>query len=185
MTLLGYPFTWLPLVIVFVVLPTILVPFVALVFGFLWAVAFLVVGLVAAVAAGSGLLAASRRDRRSQAGDEDVRARLGKEAMSAVGGYAGDFLLVSPVEGHPVGTLVQVSVSALHPTRLLLDFSADHQVLTDACVLLCGHTGALRLLEAGYTGPYIGRPRMAARRARTLPDGADVARPTTQPMQRN
>jgi hypothetical protein len=79
-----------------------------------------------------------------------------------VDGYAGDFSLATPVEGHPAGTQVQVTVSALHPSRLLLDFSDHQQVLTDACVLLCGHIGALELLELGYTGPLARRPRLAA-----------------------
>ena len=30
------------------------------------------------------------------------------------------------------------------------------------CVLLCGHIGALQLLELGYTGPLAKRPRLAA-----------------------
>jgi hypothetical protein len=77
-------------------------------------------------------------------------------------GYAGDFSLATPVEGHPAGTLVHVTVSVLHPSGLVLDFSNNHQVLTDACVLLCGHIGALELLELGYTGPLARRPRMAA-----------------------
>ncbi len=77
-------------------------------------------------------------------------------------GYAGHFSLATRVEGHPAGTLVQVTVSALDPSRLVLDFS-DHEVLTDACVLLCGSIGALVLLELGYTGPLIRRPRLAAR----------------------
>jgi hypothetical protein len=81
--------------------------------------------------------------------------------VNTVHGYAGDFPLAIPVEGHPAGTLVQVTVSALHPTRLVLDFSDHHQVLTDACVLLCGHIGALDLLELGYTGPLVRRPRLA------------------------
>jgi hypothetical protein len=76
--------------------------------------------------------------------------------------YAGDFSLATPVERHPAGTLVQVTVSALHPSKLVLDFSDRHQVLTDACVLLCGHIGALELLELGYTGPLVRRPRLAA-----------------------
>ena len=76
-------------------------------------------------------------------------------------GYAGDFSLAIPVEQHPSGTLVQVTVSALHPARLVLNFS-DHQVLTDACVLLCGHVGALKLLELGYTGPLVRRPGLTA-----------------------
>jgi hypothetical protein len=79
-----------------------------------------------------------------------------------VDGYAGDFPLVTPVEGHRAGTLVQVTVSALDPSRLVLDFSNDHQVLTDASVVLCGHIGALELLELGYTGPLARRPRLAA-----------------------
>jgi hypothetical protein len=81
-----------------------------------------------------------------------------------VDGYAGRFSLATPVEGRRAGTAVQVTVSAPDPSRLVLDFSDHHQVLTDACVLLCGHTGALELLELGYTGPLARRPRLAAAR---------------------
>ena len=77
-------------------------------------------------------------------------------------GYAGIFSLAGPVEGHPAGTLVQVTVSDLHLSRLMLAFSNHHQVLTDACVLLCGSIGAVKLLELGYTGPLVRRPRLAA-----------------------
>jgi hypothetical protein len=56
--------------------------------------------------------------------------------------------------------MVQVTVSALHPSRLVLDFSDHHQALTDACLLLCGHIGALELLELGYAGPLVRRPRL-------------------------
>lgn len=77
-------------------------------------------------------------------------------------GHAGEFSLATPVEGHPAGTLVQVTVSAAHPSRLALNFSDHHPVLTNACVLLCGHVGALELLELGYTGPLVRRPRLAA-----------------------
>jgi hypothetical protein len=87
-----------------------------------------------------------------------------------VDGHAGDFSLGTPVEEHPAGTLVQVTVSGLHPSRLMLDFS-DHQVLTDARVLLCGHIGALELLELGYTGPLVRRPRLAAREEARLHEG--------------
>jgi hypothetical protein len=97
-------------------------------------------------------------------GDSFLRRRreLDEKEVNTVDGYAGAFSLVTTVEGHPAGTLVQVTVSPLHPSRLVLDFSDDHQVLTDACVLLCGHIGALELLELGYTGPLIKRPRLAA-----------------------
>jgi hypothetical protein len=78
-----------------------------------------------------------------------------------VDGYAGDFSLASHVEEHRAGTLVRVTVSAPDPSRLVLDFSNHHQVLTDACVLLCGSIGALKLLELGYTGPLATRPRLA------------------------
>ena len=74
-------------------------------------------------------------------------------------GHAGSFSLVTPVEGHRAGTLVEVTVSA--PSRLLLNFSSHHQVLADACVLLCGHVGARVLLELGYTGPLVRRPQMS------------------------
>jgi hypothetical protein len=79
-----------------------------------------------------------------------------------VDGYAGLFSLAAPVERHPAGTLVEVTVSVPNPSRLVLDFSNHQQVLTDACVLLCGHIGALQLLELGYTGPLAKRPRLAA-----------------------
>lgn len=75
-------------------------------------------------------------------------------------GRPGLFSLAARVEGHPAGTLVQVTVSV--PSQLLLDSSNHQQVLTDACVLLYGHIGALALLELGYTGPLAGRPRLAA-----------------------
>jgi hypothetical protein len=48
------------------------------------------------------------------------------------------------------------------PSRLVLDSSNHQQVLTDACVLLYRHIGALALLELGYTGPLARRPRLAA-----------------------
>lgn len=76
-------------------------------------------------------------------------------------GYAGDFWLAIPVERHPSGTPVHVSVPARHPSRLVVRFSDEEQVLTDACVLLCGHIGALKLLELGYTGPLVKRPGLA------------------------
>ena len=38
-------------------------------------------------------------------------------------GHAGEFSLATPVEGHPAGTLVQVTVSAAHHLRLALNFS--------------------------------------------------------------
>ena len=65
-------------------------------------------------------------------------------------GHAGEFSLATPVEGHPAGTLVQVTVSAAHPSRLALNFSDHNPVLTNACALLCGHVGALELLKLGY-----------------------------------
>jgi hypothetical protein len=88
-----------------------------------------------------------------------------------VDGYAGRFALATQVEGHPAGTLVQVTVSALDPSRLLLDFSDDHEVLTDACVILCGSIGTLVLLERGYTGTLVRRPRLAAREEARLRGG--------------
>jgi hypothetical protein len=96
--------------------------------------------------------------------------------VSTVDVDAGGFFLATPVEGHLAETLVQVTVSADHPSQLALNFSDDHQVLTDACVLLCGHTGALKLAELGYTGPLAIRPRLAARSGSKLPDDADAAR---------
>jgi len=63
--------------------------------------------------------------------------------LNRVDGQAGEFSLATPVEGHPAGTPVQVTVSAAHPSRLALNFSDHHPVPTNACVLLCGHVGAL------------------------------------------
>jgi len=79
-----------------------------------------------------------------------------------VHGYAGDFSLATRVEGHPAETLVHVSVSALDASRLVLDFGRDHEVLKDACCLLCGSVGTRVLLELGYTGPLIRRPPLVA-----------------------
>ena len=104
--------------------------------------------------------------------------------MNRVDGHAGDFSLATPVGGHAAETLVQVTFSALHPSRLVLDFSDHHQVLTDACVLLCGHIGAVKLLELGYTGPLVRRPRLAGSARSKLPDGADAVSPTTELMHR-
>ena len=104
-------------------------------------------------------------------------------------GYAGDFCLAAGFDGEPAGTLVRVSVSALDRSRLVLRFSNDHEVMTDACVLLCGSVGELVLLELGYTGPLIRWPRLAAlERSRRHGDpvaaGADAAPAETQQMQR-
>jgi len=73
------------------------------------------------------------------------------------------FSLAGPVEGHGVGTPVHVTVCVSNHARLVLYFGDHHnRVVTDACVLLCGHVGALKLIELGYTGPLIRRPRLAA-----------------------
>ena len=71
------------------------------------------------------------------------------------------FLLAGPVEGHAVGALVHVTVCVPNHSRLVLDLGDHNKVVTDACVLLCGHTGALKLIELGYTGPFIRRPQLA------------------------
>jgi hypothetical protein len=104
--------------------------------------------------------------------------------VNTVDGDAGGFFLATSVEGHAAETLVQVTVSTDHPSQLALHFSDHHRVLTDACVLLCGLTGALKLLELGYTGPLAIRPRLAARSGPKPPDDADAARSTTAPMRR-
>jgi hypothetical protein len=80
--------------------------------------------------------------------------------MNGVAADAGEFSLAIAVEGRPAGTVVHVILSALHPSRLVLVFSDQHRVLSDACVLLCGHVGTLELLELGYTGPLVRRPRL-------------------------
>ena len=61
-----------------------------------------------------------------------------------------------------MGTLVHVTVCIPNHSQLVLDFGDHNQVVTDACVLLCGHIGALKLIELGYTGPLIRRPQLAA-----------------------
>ena len=94
-------------------------------------------------------------------------------------GYAGHFSLATAVEAHRVETLVQVTVSAGHPSRLVLDFTDHDSVLTDARVLLCGHIGAEELLELGYTGPIARRPRLAPFAPSTASRRADAVRPTT------
>ena len=71
-------------------------------------------------------------------------------------------MLATSVEGHAAETLVRVSVPALHRSRLVLQFT-DHEVQMDARVLLCGHIGAMKLQELGYTGPLPTRPRLAVR----------------------
>ena len=76
-------------------------------------------------------------------------------------GYAGSFELATRIETHLAGTLVHVSVSTADHARLVLDL-ADHEVLLDASVLLCGTIGARELLNHGYTGPLATRPRLAA-----------------------
>jgi hypothetical protein len=83
-----------------------------------------------------------------------------------MGGYAGLFSLVTPVQGHPAGTLVQVTVSAPQPSQLVLAFGNQHEVITDACVLLCGSIGTLVLRDLGYTGPLIMWPRLVTAPAR-------------------
>lgn len=80
--------------------------------------------------------------------------------MKAVGGYAGLFSLATPVEGHPAETLVQVTVSVADPSLLVLAFSNQHEVLTDARVLLCGSIGTLVLRDLGYSGQLVRRPRL-------------------------
>jgi len=88
-------------------------------------------------------------------------ARAARQLRPA-GGDAGFFSLAGHVEEHGVGTLVHVTVCVPNRSRLVLDFGGHDQVVTDACVLLCGHIGTRKLLELGYTGPLIRRPRLAA-----------------------
>ena len=104
-------------------------------------------------------------------------------------GDAGDFCLAAGLEGQPPGTLVRVTISALDRSRLVLHFSNHHDVQTDACVLLCGSVGELVLLELGYTGPLVRRPRLAARERAgryggVVPAGADAAHPGTEGIER-
>jgi hypothetical protein len=100
--------------------------------------------------------------------------------VDRVDGHAGDFSLATPVEGHPAGTVVQVTVSAAHPSQLSLNFSDRDPVLMNACVLLCGHIGALELLELGYTGPLVRRPRLAAIAPSNASHAADAGSHTTE-----
>jgi hypothetical protein len=104
--------------------------------------------------------------------------------VNRVDGHAGEFSLATPVEGHPAGTLVQVTVSAAHPSRLALNFSDHHPVLSNACALLCGHVGALELLELGYTGPLVRLPRLAAIAPSNASHAADAGSHTTELVHR-
>jgi hypothetical protein len=104
--------------------------------------------------------------------------------VNTLDGYAGHFSLATAVEAHPAETLVQVTVSALHPSRVALDFSDQKQVLTDARVLLCGHIGAVALVELGYTGPLAIRPELAAGARWKASRRADSERPATELMHR-
>jgi hypothetical protein len=99
--------------------------------------------------------------------------------VTTLDGYAGHFSLATAVEAHRAETLVQVTVSPRHPSRLALEFGDRRQVLTDARVLLCGHIGALELAELGYTGPLAMRPRLAAGERSKPSRLADPARPAT------
>jgi hypothetical protein len=77
-----------------------------------------------------------------------------------VDGYPGQFFLATVVEAHPAETLVRVTVLERQPSRLVLHFSDEEQVVADARVLLCGHIGAQELLQLGYTGPLATRPEL-------------------------
>ena len=99
-------------------------------------------------------------------------------------GHAGEFSLATPVEGHPAGTLVQVTVSEAHLSQLALNFSDHHPVLTNACALLCGHVGVLELLELGYTGPLVMRPRPAGVAPSNASHAADAGSHTTELVHR-
>ena len=145
MPALSYPFAWLSAAILLGVVASLVVPLFALV----GVVVVLVLALAAVAALGWGVVAA-------------LRAVSPVTQRKPVDGYVGLFALATPVEGHPVGTLVQVTVSAPNPSRLVLNFSNHHQALTDGYVLLCGSVGAVKLLELGYTGPLVRRPRLAA-----------------------
>ena len=99
-------------------------------------------------------------------------------------GNAGEFSLATPVEGHPAGTLVQVTVSEAHPSRIAPNFGDHQTVLTNAGAFLCGHVGAPVLLELGYTGPLVRRPRLAAVAPANAPHAADAGSHTTEPANR-
>jgi hypothetical protein len=113
------------------------------------------------------------------AGREKFEARLRREVIT-LDGYAGDFSLATSVDAHPAETLVRVTVSALQPSGLMLEFSDHQQVQTDARVLLCGHVGAEELLELGYTGPLAKRPRLAAREQSKASGRADPLHSPTE-----
>jgi hypothetical protein len=81
--------------------------------------------------------------------------------VNPLDGYAGHFSLATAVEAHPAESLVQ---------RLALNFSDHQEVLTDARVLLCGHIGALELVELGYPTRSQCGPNWQRARARKPPD---------------
>ena len=99
-------------------------------------------------------------------------------------GHAGEFSLATPVEGHPAGTLVQVTVSAAHASRLTLNFGDHHPVLANGCAPSCGHVGAPELLELGYTGLLVRRPRLAAIAPSNASHAADAGSHTTELVHR-
>jgi hypothetical protein len=109
------------------------------------------------------LVAARRTDHAHGILWVTMKESQARKEVNTVGSDARPFSLVTPVGRHPAGTLVQVTVSAPDPSQLVLAFSSQDEVLTDACVLLTGSIGRLLLRDLGYTGPLIGRPRLAAR----------------------
>jgi hypothetical protein len=84
-----------------------------------------------------------------------------------VEGFAGDFSLATHVEGHPAETLVHVSVSQRDGSRLVLEFSHEHEVLRDACCLLLrlhrnARAAGTRLHRSAHHAPSAGSGRQLA-----------------------
>jgi hypothetical protein len=94
MTFVRYLYLWLPLVIVFGVMPTVLVPFVALFFAFVWAVVLLVVAVVAVVAAGWTLVGALRAIDRPLWRRRLGLARASGTAQAGASGFDGSPSLI-------------------------------------------------------------------------------------------
>ena len=89
MTFVRYPYLWLPLLIVFGVVPTLLVPFVGLFFAIIWAVVVVVVAVGAMVAAAWELVAGLRAAGRPLRRRWRSFVRAGGTAQAGASGFDG------------------------------------------------------------------------------------------------
>jgi hypothetical protein len=101
MTFVRYPYIWLPLVIVFGVLPTILFPFVALFFAFVWAVVLLVAAVTVVAAAVSEFLRGLRAIGRALGWHRLGPAQAGASRFDAFPSVIRRRLFRSPARSAP------------------------------------------------------------------------------------